>query len=258
MQNDHVVRVLGPIDILTPSGPVPVGGRHPRALMGALAIGADHAVSIDHLCAVIWDDHPPESAYNTLQSYISHLRHLLGAGAIICVDHSYRLTAHVENIDALVFERLVGAAMQSRNDPERCRSICREALALWRGRPFGDLADDEGFRLEASRLEELRLVAMEFSLEADLALGRHELVVGELENAVEENPYREHLWYMLIDALVRCDRRVEALRACARLRHELAEVGLEATAELTSLEQQILSGSDTVGPSSSPNGSTTI
>lgn len=242
MQNDQMIRLLGPIDVLAASGPVSVGGRQARALLGALAIGAHHAVSIDYLYQVLWGDTRPVSAYNTLQSYVSHLRHILGPEAIVRVDHSYGLMAGSEHIDALVFERLVNAAAETREYAQRCQSICREALALWRGRPFGDLADHENFRLEAYRLDELRLLAMELSLGADLALGHHELAVGELESAVEENPYREHLWHLLIEALARCGRRVEALRACTRLREELAKVGLAPADHLNSMEHDILAG----------------
>lgn len=242
MKHDHMVRVLGPIDILTPEGSVPVGGPHARALLGALTIGVQHAVSIDHLIFAMWGDEPPASAHNTVQSYVSHLRHLLGAEAVVRVDHAYELTLRAEQIDALAFERLVGDAVESADDPDHCVAICRQALGLWRGPPFGDLADTEGFRLEACRLEELRLVAMEHYLEAELALGRHDVVVGELESAVEEHPYRERLWYLLIEALARCGRRVEAMRACARLRSQLAEAGLAPADELTSIEQEILGG----------------
>lgn len=242
MQSHRMVRLLGPIDVLAPSGPVPVGGRQSRALLGALAIGVGHAVSIDHLFDVMWEGHPPESADNTLQSYISHLRGLLGTDAITRVDHSYELDVQARNIDALVFERLVGEAAEARGSPERCLDICREALALWRGRPFGDLADDEAFRLETYRLDELRLVAMELVLEAEVVLGRAELVVGELESAVEEHPYRERLWYLMIVALAQGNRRVEALRACTRLRDQLAEVGLAPTDRLDAMEHDILAG----------------
>ena len=86
------------------------------------------------------------------------------------------------------------------------------------------------------------MAAIELSLEAEIALGNHELAVAELEVAVEEHPYREHLWYLLIEALAACDRRVEALRACGRLRNVLAEVGVAAGDELLSLEQQLLEG----------------
>lgn len=242
MVNPLMIRVLGPIDARGVSGPLSVGGRQNRALLGALAIGGGRAVSIDHINDVLWRDDPPESAENTLQSYVSHLRQVLGTDAILLVDHSYKLSTKVVEIDAVIFERLVGEAAESKEDPERCQDLCRRALALWRGRPFGDLADDESFRLEAYRLDQLRLVVMELTLEADLLLGHDELVVGELEIAVAEHPYREHLWYLLIGALARTDRRVEALRACARLRAQLAEAGLEPSEHLVAMEQDILEG----------------
>lgn len=242
MQDGYEIRVLGPIDVLTSSGSISVGGRHARALLGALVIGVGHAVRIDHLREVIWAQEPPDSADNTLQSTVSHLRQLLGPDAIVRVDHSYELTIPPRNIDAVQFEALLTEAAASKDDPECCRRYGREALALWRGRPFGDLADDDAFRLESYRLDEMQLAAMEICLEADLALGNHELIVGELEAAVEENPYREHLWFLLIEALDASHRRVEALRACARLRRILAEVGVQAGDELTLLEKRILDG----------------
>ena len=231
----NTIRVLGPIDVSTPAGPVPVGGPRARALLGALVISAGHAVPIDHLCQVMWGDDQPRSAHNTLQSYVSQLRHLLGHEAVVLTDHSYEL-------DARDFERLLWRATDARDDAEERWRLSREALDLWRGRPFGDLADDEPFRLEAYRLDELRLTAMELNMSADLELGRHELVVGELESAVEEHPYREPLWYLLIDALARGGRRVEALRTCARLRHVLREVGVSPGAELDLHERRILEG----------------
>jgi DNA-binding SARP family transcriptional activator len=242
MRDDQMIRVLGPIDTMTPSGNFTVGGRQVRSLLGTLVIGVGHAVPIDHLDEVLWGDDPPASAGNTLQSYVSHLRRVLGADAIVRIDHAYQLNAGTDKIDALQFEVLLRRAFASREDHEVCRRICGEALRLWRGRPFGDLADDEPFKLETYRLEELRLTAMEYSLEADLALGRHELVVGELENAVQEHPYHERLWCLLIKALAGSGRRVEALRVAARVRHVLADVGLQASKEIAILEQQILGG----------------
>ncbi len=218
MQRRGTFRVLGPIDLLTPAGPISIGGHHQRALVGALVMSAGHAVPIDHLGFVLWGDDPPRSADNTLGSYMSSIRQIVGADAIVRTDHSYVLDLAAADVDALEFERLIRRADAAREDPEECWELCRNALFLWRGRPFGELADDEPFVSEAIRLDELRLAAMELSMSADLALGRHELVVGELETAVREYPYRERLWYLLIEALTLGDRRVEALRAGAELR----------------------------------------
>ncbi|HEY5662942.1 MAG TPA: BTAD domain-containing putative transcriptional regulator [Ilumatobacter sp.] len=239
---EDTVRVLGPVGVMTPDGPASVGGPQVKAVLATLAIGAGHAVSVDLLRRTLWGDDPPDSADNTLQSYISDLRHILGAEAIQRIDHAYVLDIDPQQIDAVRFETLLGRAIAVRDDPAACSRVCREALGLWRGRPFGDLADSDPFRLEAYRLDELRLATMELSIEADLALGNHELVVSELEVAIEEHPYREHLWRLLIEALAGAGRRVEALRACQRLRRVLAEVGLQPTDELRSVEQQILDG----------------
>jgi DNA-binding SARP family transcriptional activator len=235
-----MIRVLGPIDIWSAFGSTPAGGPRQRALLAALVLAAGRAVPIDHLVEVVWESTPPRTAANTLQSYVSGLRHVLGDGAVIRTDHSYELDLAVVDIDAIEFDRLVRAADGARDDPERCWTLCRDALALWRGRPFGDLTDTEPFELEAYRLDELRLVAMEMSLEADLALGRHELVAGELESAVREHPYRERLWHLLIEALARSGRRVDALRASQDFRRALAEVGIEPGKDLVCLERRIL------------------
>ncbi len=240
MTRDVVVRVLGPIDVATASGAHPIGSRNSRALLGTLAVAAGHAVTVQQLEAAVWGDRPPPSAGNALQTYVSRLRRLVGHDRIVLEDHSYRLAVHRDEIDALRFEDLLTSATERRGQPTECVALCRDALALWRGRPFGDLADQEPFRLEAMRLEELRLAVIELALESELELGRHEIIVAELESAVHEYPYRERLWYLLVEALLRDDRRVEALRACTGLRDALNEVGLGAGDELRHLEHRIL------------------
>jgi DNA-binding SARP family transcriptional activator len=236
-------RILGPIDLVTEAGPISIGGHHQRALLGALVMSAGHAVPIDHLGFVLWGDDPPRSADNTLGSYVSGIRQIVGADVIVRTDHSYVLDLGVADVDALEFERLIRRADAARSEPAECWELCRSALRLWRGRPFGELADEEPFVAEAIRLDELRLAAMELSMTADLALGRHELVVGELETAVKEYPYRERLWYLLIEALALGDRRVEALRAGAELRGILAEAGIDVDDGIRELESRILAGS---------------
>lgn len=251
MQRNDLIRVLGPIDLLTEGGPHPIGSRHCRAVLGMLVLGGGRAVSVDRLRGGLWGASPPKSADNSLQTYVSRLRHVVGTEALQHADHAYQLVVERSQIDALRFEDLLLRATEVQAEPQRCQTLCREALALWRGDPFGDLYDDETFRLEARRLEELRLGVMELEMGAELALGNHEIVVAELESAVEEHPFREHLWYLLIEALLRSDRRVDALRACHRLDRQLGEVGVDAGDRLRRIEKRILGVDATLdcGPS---------
>lgn len=233
------IRVLGPIDLLSATGPRSVGGPHARRLLGALVVWAGRAVPADQLAEVIWGQAAPDTSRATLQSLVSRLRRQIGQDTILRADHAYLLDVESGNVDAFEFERLVAAADRNREDADRCRADCRAALSLWRGVPFGDLADDDPFRLEALRLREIRLAAVELSLASDIALGHAGFAVGSLECAIEEHPYRERLWHLLIKALAAEGRRVEALRTCDRLRRVLADVGLEAGDELGALEDDI-------------------
>lgn len=244
IETSWTIRMLGPVDLSTPDGVKSFGGRLPQMLIATLAIAAGRIVSNDQLIEVMWADGAPASALNTLQSYVSRLRHLLGHEAIELADHGYLLNADVDRVDALRFEQLIRAATADDCSPREARHLSHEALQLWRGVPFGELADVDPFRLEAMRLDELRMLAMETQLEAELEMNHPELVIGTLEAAVQENPYREHLWLMLIEALTRDGRRREALDACRELRFLLAEIGLEPGSSLIALEDRIVQGTD--------------
>lgn len=244
MRHDERIRVLGPIDLETSNGARSVGGRNARRLLGALVVGAGRAVSSDRLQWAIWGDAPPRSADGSLQTYIARLRRLLGRDRIERLDHAYRLAVDRHHVDAIHFEDLVVEATELVDDPQACLELCREALALWRGDPFGDFMDDEPFRLESARLIELRTTVMEIALRCELALGHPEIVVAELESAVREHPFREHLWYLLIEALAKDDRRIEALRVCDQLRETLAEAGLAPGDDLDRLEAWIVGDAD--------------
>jgi DNA-binding SARP family transcriptional activator len=242
MEGGFVVRVLGPIDVVTTAGEQRIGSRNERAVLAALVLAAGRSVTVDALRDVVWGLRPPPSAEASIHSYVSRLRHVLGRDAIEYTDHSYRLVVHRSQVDAAQFEDLVEQATLERDDPPRCGRDARTALDLWRGSPFGDLGRDEAFELEVLRLEELRVVAMELALGAEIELGRHELAAAELESAVREHPYRERLWHLLAEALRRDGRRIEALRVCDGLRHVLADAGLAPDPELLELEQLIAGG----------------
>ena len=142
-----------------------------------------------------------------------------------------------------LFEHLTRDAEEAlgRSAITRAAQHLRDALTLWRGRPFGELADEGSLRLEAERLEEVRMHALELRIEADLALGREAELVDELERLVEVHPYRERLWQQLMLALYRAERQADALAAYARARTLLdEELGLEPGEELKRLEQAIL------------------
>ena len=241
VEHDNVIRVLGPIDVLTPDGPTAIGGHHARSLLAALVLGAGRSISIEQLERAIWGDDPPRSADSSLQTYVWRLRRLLGRDAIRRVDHSYSLAARRDQIDALQFEDLFAQATDAEPDPVACSRLCREALGLWRGVPFGDLADEEFFRLEAMRLDELRIATLRLLLEAQVHEGHLDPAIAELECVVREYPYREHLWHLLIDALRRDGRRTEALGACRRLRAALEEIDIEPGEELAAIEAEITS-----------------
>lgn len=236
-----LVRVLGPLELEVAGSPVRVGSRMGRLVLATLTLAANHMVSSDQLSQVLWGDDPPPSRDTTLHSHLSRLRHLLGAGRITGGDHSYQLNLAVDELDALRFETLVEQALAVRDQPGLSLQRCKRALRLWRGTAFGEFAERDPFRLEAIRLSELRLVAMELRFESELALGNDELVAGALEAMIEEYPYRERLWNLYIAALALSGRRVEALRACGRLRSILAEVGLEPSGAIKDLESAIYS-----------------
>jgi DNA-binding SARP family transcriptional activator len=243
------VRVLGPIEVVVSGQGVAVGGRNTRAVLAALVLSLNHAVSADHLAWAVWGEEPPPSAHGTLQTYVSRLRRILGHEVIRFEDDAYRLSIDNDLVDAVRFERL---AIQAEEllaiDAARSRSLSMEALGLWQGEPFGDLVDDVPFRIEVQRLEEMRIATMELRLEAEIALEHHVQVVGLLEAAVIDQPYRERLWYLLITALARDGRRVEALRAYRRLAELLAETGLEPSQDLRDLESQVIEEHPSVAP----------
>lgn len=244
MDHADLIRVLGPIDVVRSGHVLPIGSHQLRALLGALVIGAGHSVAIDLLEAAMWgEDHVPSAASGSLHTCVSRLRQLLGHQAISLTDHAYRLDVRRDQIDALCFEDLLTAALDAGDDPRLRRTQCRRALGYWRGEAFGDLADAEPFRLEAMRLDQLRLSAMELALASELELGRHAIVTAELESAVHEHPYRERFWHLLIEALIASDRRIEAAAACRRLRELLADAGLEPGERLVQLEQRLSTSS---------------
>ena len=237
-------RLLGPIEAARNGGNLPLGGPRQRALLALLLLEPGARVSADRLVEELWRSEPPPGAAGTLRSYVSRLRRTIGSDAPVTASGSgYAIHVTPDRIDAVRFQQLIdeGRAALSRGAVARAAERLGEALELWRGSPFGDLADQGMLRAEAARLEELRILALEERLDAELALGRDAALVDELETLVAEHPYRERLWRQLMLALYRSERQADALAAYRRARSLLDEdLGLEPSEELRQLEQAIL------------------
>lgn len=241
--------VLGPLEVLANGRVVALPAPKHRALLTALVIRANQAVAADSLIDALWAGRPPASAAKTLQTYVSQLRRELEPDAdgtwhtLQTVEGGYRLHVDPESLDADRFERLAADGRQALNQTEAASAAAclREGLALWRGPAYGELSDAPFVRAEATRLEELRLAALEWRAEAELALGGHAELIGELEQLVAHEPFRERLWGHLMLALYRSGRQAEALNAYRRLRGNLADqLGIDPSPELRRLEERIL------------------
>jgi WD40 repeat protein/DNA-binding SARP family transcriptional activator len=247
-------RILGPIEVRVDGHALELGGEKPRALLAILLLRANEAVSVERLIDGIWGERPPPSANKTLQGYVYRLRKLLengsgeagataNGGVLATSAPGYLLRVGEGELDLDRFVSLVERGRQAlaAGDAGEAAGSLRAGLGLWRGPPLADLAYEEFAQAEIARLEELRLGAIEERVEADLALGRHEQLVGELRALVDENPLRERIRAQLMLALYRCRRQAEALAVYQEFRQGLSrELGLEPSDALQRLERSIL------------------
>lgn len=247
-----VFRVLGPVTITAGGGCLRLGGPGQRNLLAALLLRANRVVPIDQLRDAIWGDAWPRTAFAKIQVHVSALRHALGSvnGApgsrqvLVTQPPGYMMAVERDQLDLSLFEALAeeGLHLLAEDAAAASASLCG-ALALWRGRPLEGVDLGGAFAHEAARLEERHLTVLEARIEADLRLGRHDDLIGELEALVVANPLRERLHGQLMLALYRSARRGDALSAFRRARRVLAdELGLDPGHELQQLERAILRG----------------
>ena len=242
------VRLLGPIEVERDGAPVALGGQKPRALLAVLALDPGRVVSVDALVEALWPGEPPETAAHAVQVYVSQLRKALGP-VIATRAPGYELELARERVDAPRFARLTqqGRAALEGGDPTAAESALREALALWRGPALADFVYEPFAQTEIARLEELRTVAVEERIEADLALGRHAELVSELEALVQAQPLRERPRAQLMLALYRSGRQADALASYRSARETLVEeLGIDPGPELRELEAAILRQDDSL------------
>ena len=236
--------MLGPLEVRTDDGVLAdVPGARLRGLLTALALEPGHAVPKATLVDWIWGERPPAGAANALQRLVSRLRKALPEGLVEGQADGYRLTVQPDAVDAVRFERLVGQARND-EDPRRVR-LLREALALWRGAAMQDvgLRDSTAFDAAVTRLEGLRLTAMEDRFDAEISLGHGDEMVTELADLVAAHPVRERLVAALMRALVAAGRGSEALLVYQRTREALADaLGVDPAPELSALHLALLRG----------------
>ena len=232
-------RILGPFEVAREGRTLDLPAGKPRALLALLLLRRGDVVPVDTLVDELWGESPPQTAAKNVQGYVARLRRTLGDGALTTRAPGYALQLEDGALDAARFQSLVEQARHE--EPAAAADRLREALGLWHGLPLADFAYESFAQDEIRRLEDLRLAALEDRIAADLALGRHEDVLPELESLVAAHPLRERLQGQLLVALYRCGRQAEALEAYRAARRRFVdELGVEPGPELQALERKIL------------------
>jgi predicted ATPase/DNA-binding SARP family transcriptional activator len=237
------VRLFGELEALDGGVPVPVRGAKQRALLALLALQRGQPVSADRLIDLLWGDGQAANPANALQAQIGQLRRTLGSAAILTSEAGYALDVGPEDVDVVRFEHLVarGRRLAEAGQAADASAALGKALGLRRGEPLADFTYAGFFDAEQARLDELTLAAIECRAGADLMLGRHGELAGELEALCRVHPLRERLWELLMLALYQAGRQAEALSAYAEVRDRLAgELGIDPGPALRELQARIL------------------
>jgi DNA-binding SARP family transcriptional activator len=233
-------RLLGPLEVVDDGDrSLALGGRKQRAVLAVLLLHANDVVATERLVDAVWGDAPPATVAKSIQVYVSRMRKELGDGRLVTRSPGYALHVEPSELDLACFQALVAQAADA--DPAPAAARLREALALWRGPALADLAYEPFAQAHAAQLEELRFSALEQRIDADLALGDHAQLVGELEALAAQHPLRERLRGQLMLALYRSGRQADALAAYQAARTTLVEeLGIEPGRALRDLHQAIL------------------
>ena len=256
------VSVLGPVEVRIDGSAMDLGTPKQRALVAALALSPGRAVSVDAIVDLLWGETPPASVSSTLQGYVSHLRRVLEPGrtrrgtstVLVTVAPGYLLAVPDDQVDARAFEATVarcrsrmrdfrgwGPSPLSGAELERVVADLEVALDGWRGTPYAELGDAPAVVPERTRLEELRLVAVEDRVTAELALGRHTAAAVTLEKLTSQHPLRERFWALRAVALQRSGRQADALATLRELREVLdRELALDPSQEVRDLDTALL------------------
>lgn len=241
------ISILGTMRVAAADAVSQIPSARQRAVLAALLITENRTVSISRLVDLVWGPHPVASASNLVHTYVWRLRALLAEDPrqpLITEPDGYRLAVRPDEVDALEFDRLAqaGRAALAAGDAAGAARRLRSALELWKGEPYAETAlYGADFDAEVQRLHELRTAVHEQRIEADLALGQHQALIGELRSIVTQEPLRESLTGHLMLAYYRSGRQAEALAAFRKLRSVLrTELGVDPSPEVEELHRRIL------------------
>jgi predicted ATPase/DNA-binding SARP family transcriptional activator len=252
-------RILGPIQAVLDDEAAALGAPKQRGLLALLLVNRRRVVTAEQLIDGLWGEAPPASALQSLQVYVHGLRRALGGERIETAGRGYRVVVGEDELDLDRFERTLerGRAALAAGRPDDAADDLREALACWRGSALADLPEEMRRAAEAERLEELRLTALELRYDAELACGRHDAVVAELEALTAEHEYRERFLQQRMLALYRCGRQADALEVYREARGVLAQdLGLDPSPALQELERAILRQDPSLDAPDAPTRST--
>jgi predicted ATPase/DNA-binding SARP family transcriptional activator len=252
-------RILGPIEAVLDGGTAALGAPKQRGLLALLLVNRRRVMTAEQLIDGLWGEAPPASALQSLQVYVHGLRRALGGERIETAGRGYRVVVAEDELDLDRFERTLerGRAALEAGRADDAADDLREALAVWRGPALAGLPEETRRAAEAERLDELRLTALELRYEAELACGRHDAVVAELDALTAEEPYRERFLQQRMLALYRCGRQAEALEVYRDAREVLAEeLGLDPSPALQELERAILRQDPALAAPEAPSRST--
>mgnify|MGYP001825449457 CR=1 FL=1 len=249
-------RILGEMQVVQSGQPRDLGSLRQRGLLARLIVRAGQPASADHLIDELWPDEVPGKARHTLHVYVSRIRASLGddRDRLLSDTSGYRLQLEPDEVDASRFERRSAEGRAAYDDGRAADAAetLAAALSLWRGPALVEFADESFAATEATRLDQLRLTALEDRVWADLACGRYAELTEELRGLTLEQPYREVFWEQRMLALYRAGRQAEALHVFAEARTRLAdELGIEPGPALRRMEQRVLNQDPELTPGAS-------
>lgn len=256
MRRSVDVKVLGPLEATANGRSFAPSAGKPRKLLALLALNCGRAVSVPELVDELWGTDPPRTAHTTLQTYVMQLRRSIttaaerrGASVLAHQSGSYRLAVDPDAVDVGRFRRFADSGQRAfaMGELELAARLLGDALAQWRGPALVDVEHGMPLALEVTRLAEDRLAVIETRAEAELAMGRHRVLVGELAMLNAQHAMNENMCGLYMLALYRAGRQWQALEAYRALRLTLVgELGVEPSPRLQRLHRAILHADPTL------------